>query len=177
MPSPPPGLPTLTQRAKAIQLAARQHTGFIPKGSSSGRSTKVRQVCQMFLPLELSICSAEIPNWIVITAASGIQYECDDGDVDENIENISMSSHGDVFRRDDEYEPIEQTGKHQATDTVPRTCMEGAIVVAVSEADYSGDDTFNEEHPNEKSSLRCFLRGFMAAISNYSSQATKFKLD
>lgn len=78
-PPPPPGLPTLEQRAKAMQLEARNHKGnFSPKTEKVGLGHRAHQAVKMILPAKLSTKPAstgDIPKTILISATPEIHYE------------------------------------------------------------------------------------------------------
>lgn len=164
-PQPPPGLPTLSQRIKAMQLAARNHTGFVPKGATPRRGSTAKYIRQLVLPPEPLLASGKIPDTIVIAAAPEIHFEYnDDSDDDQTNEELSLSSNCDVFRLVHDDDPIGASSKKQEfTGTVPRPFIQRSGAFASAESNDSGDDATEKQSIRKSSRPRSFS-GFLASF-------------
>lgn len=185
-PPPPPEAPTLEQRAKAVQFAARNHKGnYSPKTEKHGLGHRAHQAVKMILPSKASPKpSGKIPKTIVISAMPEIHYENnfdrkrhvqdeeDDGgsfsSYDDSFCSYTLAYEETVFRNsDDAVETEEEFAAYGAVGITP--VIERQRAFNLSRSMESGDDlevlVFSPPETEPKSPRPRFMQGLKRFLS------------
>jgi hypothetical protein len=170
-PPPPPGLPTIDQRIKAMQLAAKSHSGFLPTTGNGNGAPAVKLVLPPELPTP-STPAGKIPATIRISVPPEIHYYNDnddreyEDDEDNDDDSLSLASNSDVFRNGDD-ESMNDNSSRECNGSDTRPCIERQRAFPFfGSKDSSDERLYSELHAQSvmKPSRLRFMRGFKASL-------------